>query len=110
MATTYQWKISQLEYYPVKADLQKVVHVIHWILMGTDGQYSSSAYGSQFINTDSINPENYVPFENLSEQTVIEWLEGAMGAERILELQTVVQDNINNQINPSNVLAPAPWS
>lgn len=110
MAMTYEWKIPNLEYYPVKDDLQKVVHIIHWILIGLDGQYTATIYGSQFINTDSINPENYVPFEQLTEQVAIDWLEGAMGEDRILELRSAVETKINNQKNPPNVMVASPWS
>jgi hypothetical protein len=111
MATTFEWKIPSMEYYPTKDELDKVVHVIHWILNGTDDEgHKGSTYGSQSINTDTIDPETFVPFDELTFEVVEGWLESAIGSERILELHTLVQTNIDNQKSPPNVLATSPWA
>ena len=107
--TTYEWKIPNLEYYPVKDNLDKVVHVIHWIIIGTNGKYQTSEFGVQTVNTDSLNPDNYVPFDQLTQEIVVGWLENAMGPDRVNQIKDNIENKINDLINPPNVLAPAPW-
>ena len=110
MATTFSWSFPALEYYPHKDGLQQVVHVIHWVLNGSDGTYDSSVYGTQSLSTSELNPDQFVAYDNLTQATVESWLESAMGEDRVQELKSVVQQNIDNMKNPPNVVASPPWA
>ena len=110
MATEFTWSIPTLEYFPSKDGFNDVVHIIHWVLVGTDGDLSSSVYGTQNLNTDDLNPDKYVAYDNLTFETVVSWLEESLGVDRINELHTIVQQNIDNMKNPPNVVTPPPWA
>lgn len=109
MSTEFTWNIPTLEYFPSLNGLDQVVHMVHWVLIGNDGTYQSSIYGTQTINTDNINPEKYIPYDQLTPAIVTEWLVDSFGPAKVSELQNIVQQNINNMIDPPNVIAAPPW-
>lgn len=110
MAIVYNWEIPTLEYYPHKDGFQQVVYVIHWVLVGVDGQYQSSVYGTQSLNTSDLNPDQYVVYDDLTQNIVEGWLEDAMGADRVQSLRDIIAKNINDMINPPNVVTNPPWT
>ena len=109
MATVYTWQLPTLEYYPHAGGLNQVVHIIHWILNGSDGTHESSVYGTQTLKTDDLNPDQFVSFADLTQAVVEIWLEDAMGADKVQQLKDIVQNNINNMISPQNVMSNPPW-
>ena len=61
--------INQLE----RTTADDVVTIAHWSASVVDGDYSASAYGTQSFTRDADSPE-LVPFEDLTEETVVGWL------------------------------------
>ncbi len=51
-----------------------IVLTAHWNAVIDDGDYSASAYGSQSFTRDEESPE-FIPFDDLTEEVVIGWLE-----------------------------------
>jgi len=62
-------KINELE----RTIVDDVVTIAHWSASVVDGDYSASAYGTQSFTRDADSPE-LVPFEDLTEETVVGWL------------------------------------
>ena len=61
--------INQLE----RTTADDVVTIAHWSASVVDGDYSASAYGTQSFTRDADSPE-LVPFEDLTEETVVGWV------------------------------------
>ena len=108
MANTYSWLISQLECYPQHENETDVVFTVHWRRQATDGTHTGDIYGSQSIE---FNPaDTFVPYAQLTQAEVEGWLEAAMGAERISELNAALDKQIADQINPPVLRMPIPWN
>lgn len=108
MATTYSWIISQLQCYPEQDNKQNVVFVVHWRRQASDGLYMAEVYGAQEVTLDPSAP--FTPFAELTQAEVEGWLEDAMGAGEISEMDARLDAMLQTQINPPIVTPPLPWA
>jgi len=108
MATTIEWIVSQMDCYPEKEGEQDVVFTVHWRCNGVDGQYNGTSYGTQSLTYEAVSP--FTPYANLTQAQVIGWLQSAMGAERVAEIEASVANQIEKQKNPPVVTPPLPWA
>jgi hypothetical protein len=86
---TYNFKINAVDCYTSKDGLEKVAYNVHWSYFLTDGEHTVSMIGVQSVGEP--NAENFVAFEELTEETVIGWIEAAMDVEQM-------QENLANQL------------
>ena len=99
--TTFTWGIANLE----RETKDGYVYVAHWTVTASDGTYSSSAYGSVGFE----RPGKLIPYADLTQDTVISWVKEALGgAEKIAELETALQAQIDQQRAPTKA-AGVPW-
>ena len=98
--TTYKWTIAQLER---NADDDGVV-IAHYHVSKTDGDYRASSYGTCGFTPDPTS-DDFVPFEDLTEALVIEWIKGSLDVDAI-EANLTAQ--IEDQKAPK-VVAGVPW-
>lgn len=83
------------------------VTTVHWTAEQVDGEYKASCYGTvSFDKTDGIN---YVPYEDLTEDQVIEWVKDSKGEEGTAAIDKALSDNINEQKAPKKA-SGTPWS
>jgi hypothetical protein len=109
MANTYEWKINQLECYPQHEGQSDVVFVVHWDRLASDGAgHDARIYGSQSVTLDPDAP--FTPYADLTQADVEGWLEDAMGAERVAEMDVALDKQIEDLINPPILRMPLPWS
>ena len=77
-----------------------IVLTAHWNAVIDDGDYSASAYGSQSFTRSEESPE-FIPFDDLTEELVLGWLE--LGS---------LEDNLKAQITEQKTPTTAqsvPW-
>ena len=91
-------KINNLERNPS----DDTVITAHWGASLTDGDYSASAYGTQSFTRDENSPE-FIPFDDLTEEVVVGWLELDENLEANLQAQ------IDEQKTPTTV-SGTPWN
>ena len=111
MATTFKWTISvlnsRIEETIEGQELHDVVNVIHWRYKGTrivdDIPYEMETYGSLGVEAD---PNDFILYENLTEDDVIGWLEDGLD---ITEMQENLNKEIDLLINPVEETLPLPW-
>ena len=108
MPNTYSWVISSLECYPEHEGHPDVVFTIHWRRQATDGTNTADVYGSQGVTLDPA--ASFTPFDQITKSQVEGWLEDAMGAERVSELDAALDKQIAALVNPPVVTPPLPWS
>ena len=108
MATTYTWAVLQMDAYPEADGETDVVFNVHWSLTGTEAGFVGFVYSSQGVTVDPDAP--FVPFDKLTEAQVIGWVQDAMGAERVAELEKNIEQQIKDQIIPPVVTPPLPWA
>ena len=107
MATTYTWNFPALDVVFNEENMQNVVQTAHWIYSATDGEYSASQYGSVGLPVPS--PEDFIPYDSLTEQIVEGWVVAALGQEQVDSMTKSLADNIESQKNPTSGQLPPPW-
>ena len=92
---TYTWKINAVDCYTSKDGLEKVAYNVHWSFFATDGENNASMIGVQSVGEP--NPDNFVPFDQLTEEQVVSWITASMDVEQM-------QANLDKQIE--DLVAP----
>ena len=110
MAIIYNWVVSAMDEYPTTPDnLTDVVFTVHYRRNATsevDGKtYFADTYST--VSLPAPSPENFTPYKDLTEETVIGWLEEVLDTEAI---DASLAQQIENQINPPTVSLPLPWN
>ena len=101
MTTTF--KISQMD----RNTADGFVTVVHWTASQVDGEHSASTYSTaSFTKEDGIN---YVPYEELTEAAVVQWVKDSLGEEGVAAVDAALAANIADQKAPK-VAAGVPWS
>lgn len=108
MSNTYNWVISDMQCYPKKDGLMNVVFIVHWRRQATDGTHDAEVYGSEILALDPAEP--FTPYEDLTFEQVCGWLESAIGAARIAELDAELDKQIKDKISPPLVSSALPWA
>ena len=101
MATTFTWKIAELE----RETSDGYVYTAHWRVDATDGTYKAGAYGSQGLD----RPDTLVPFADLTETQVVGWVKDKLGADRVTQIETALDNQITEQKTPTKATGK-PWS
>lgn len=110
MATTYTWSIASMSTKPQVSGFTDVVVMCKWICVGVDGQTSVTTEDFTKITFNPNNP-NYIPYNQLTEQKVLEWLFDSLGTEGVSSTEQSIQGQINSILNPlvSASAQPLPW-
>jgi hypothetical protein len=112
--TTYTWRIEQLDAAPTEGDLISVVRTIHWRLLGTDGINTMDLYGDAPLA--GADPDDFTNYEDLTEATVVDWLEAAIddqagdGGPTVQQLRANLAGMLAAQRTPDVTPLPVPWS
>jgi hypothetical protein len=101
---TLSWIIERLLVKPTEGTLTDVVITADWRCNGTQDQYSGTCYGSCSFAPPT---ENFTPYEDLTEQQVLDWC-FANGVDKT-SIEANVTAQINDQINPPIIAPPLPW-
>ena len=101
MAIEYTWRIAQLE----RNLPENGVVVAHWTVVGQDGEYSASAYGTAGFTPDPTDPA-FIPYENLTEADVLGWVWGSVDKD---ETEANLAAQIDAQKNPTEA-SGLPWA
>ena len=105
---SYSWDCRTVDCYPTKDDNSDVIYNVHWRITATstklnkeDYPYTSTVYGTQVLETDDI--KDFIPFADLTNATVTEWVETTMGEERVAVYKEGLDSQIESKINPTSV-------
>lgn len=99
--TTFIWNFRNMIAYPTKEQHQNVVFMVNWEYTGTyidsstEKDYKVMRNGTTEIN--STNIQNFIPFEELTKNDVISWVESSTD---IGQIRQDIVNKINEQINP----------
>jgi hypothetical protein len=101
MTTTF--RISQMD----RLTDTGFVCVVHWTASQTDGEYSASTYST--VGFTEQPDQSLIPYEELTEAQVIEWVKASLGEEGVAAIDTALANNIADQKAPK-VAAGVPWA
>lgn len=107
--TTFNWNVTQLLTETIAGE-QNYVVIADYDVTGVDGQYSSSLSNSARFST--ANVENFIPYEDLTNDIVVGWIQSQLGVDGVANYEASIQGQIDSQINPPvvPVVTPLPWS
>jgi hypothetical protein len=100
MATTTTWSIAQLERHTADG----IVYTAHYTVNANDGTYSAGAYGS--IGLEQPDPNNIIPYADLTPEIVIGWVQDKLNVE---EIEAALQAQLDEQHAPTKA-AGLPWA
>lgn len=101
MTTTFTWAIANLE----RETADGFVYTAHYTVNATDGEaYSAGAYGSIGFE----RPEDLIPFDDLTQEIVIEWVKEKLGEEQVEKVETALESQIDEKRAPTKA-SGTPW-
>lgn len=106
--TTPIWTITTLDCKPDVEGKTDYVVTAHWDCTATDGAYSGRVYSTTSFEVDPSKPD-YIPYADLTEAEVIQWVQASLGAETVVATEANVLQQIENQKNPPIVTPKLPW-
>lgn len=74
MAITYEWDIQSIDVISEYKETTDVVSRVVWKCTGSDGTYTKEMTGVQDLNISNIDPNNFVPYETVTKEQLIEWV------------------------------------
>lgn len=105
---TYIWSIGQLDCKPQEDGLTDIVVVGHWRVDATDGTHTAGVYGTQSFTLEQGS--NFTPFEDLTEEQVVSWVQESMGIDAVTALQENLDNQIEALVHPAIVSPTLPWA
>jgi hypothetical protein len=106
----YNWKIKEI----VKKDLsnkENVIYKVFWEKIGTDENGNvGKAQGSTLFNTDKVNYNEFVEYDNLTEELVLGWILDTISESYDKRLNKKISNRIEQIKNPSTKVSEFPWS
>jgi hypothetical protein len=107
--TQFKFVISALNCAVELEGLPDVIQCIHWRYQATqvdgDKTWFAETYGASSVGQP--NPQNFVPYEDVTEAEVVGWLTEILPVEA---MQASLEANIALQITPTEVTLPLPWA
>jgi hypothetical protein len=94
MSVTYEWVIVDLQVALLHDSMVDVVVAVNWRYQGNDGTCVANVYG--LTELDPADPNDYVPFDQLTSQQVIDWLILKLGQEAITGFQNQIVTELAN--------------
>jgi hypothetical protein len=82
------------------------VYTAHWTVSLEENGESASAYGS--VGFGDPDPSGYTPFNQLTEEKVLEWVFDALGVDQVVSIQESLNQQIQEKLNPTSA-AGVPW-
>jgi hypothetical protein len=82
------------------------VYTAHWTVSLEDEGKTAGAYGS--VGFGDPNPNDYIPFDQLTEEEVLQWVFDALGADQVVNIQEALNQQIQEQLHPTHK-AGVPW-
>jgi hypothetical protein len=94
----YDWNVVQMD----RLTSDGFVVTVHYTVNAVDGDYTASAYGTVGYTQED---KSYIPFANLTKETVIGWVKDSLGQETV---ETALAAQIEAQKNPVSE-SGLPW-
>ena len=112
MAIQYEWIVSQMNCVIKEEELTNVVNIVHWRRKASQGTEGESDYyfaeNSGASGLDSPDPNDFIPYEDLTKLDVEVWLD-EMTDPTPSEIDANLAANIALQINPIEETLPLPF-
>lgn len=96
-----------MESYPTYESYQNVVFRVVYQIEAKLDSYNSVICTDQILEYQPGS--TFVPYEELTKQTVVDWIESSLGVEKLNNLKIELKRIIDRQINPVSESLPLPF-
>lgn len=108
MTIAYTWQFDSLDVFPTYETVTNALESMHWRLTADDTLgHTAQAYGE--AKAGPVDLENFIPFEELTLETVQGWCEAAIGVDEVNAIKASLVGQIDEQVSPSLLSMPPPW-
>lgn len=109
MAITYTWKVTGMKTMNA-GSLSKAVFQTYWTKTGTDENGNTGIFsGATPFNVDQIDPNNFVNFSELTEETVLGWIKPVVVGQYEEHVNAQIAKQIAEKYNKPED-ATLPWA
>ncbi len=107
MVITYTWKVTSMKVVDT-TDLQNVVIQTYWVKTGVDEEGNEGSFsGATPLSYSTLDPENFVPYDQLTQDIVIQWIQDSITDQSHIDWR--IEEQINLKKTPV-VEKPLPWT
>lgn len=104
----YSWLFSNFRVQRVQNTLEDVIITVDWRRVAQSDTLTADIYGQVSLTTP--DPENFIPFDQITEQQVTDWVVQALTPAQVAEWDASLATNLEQQRNPPVVNLSAPWT
>jgi len=102
----YTWKVTGLKAIDLPNEPNAVIQT-YWTKTGTDEEGNEGMFpGATPFPSSSIDPENFIPFDQLTEEIVLGWIQAVVVGNYELHVNTQIQKQIDSKKIKDE---PLPW-
>jgi hypothetical protein len=111
MAINYTWKLTSLKKRN-SGSLNGVVFQTYWQKTGTDENGNTGSFsGATPFDPAQVDPNNFTPFDQLTEETVLGWIQAIVTGSYEQHVNEQIQRQIDEKVNASEEIGSGkfPW-
>jgi hypothetical protein len=94
----FTWSVVQMD----RKSADGFVTTVHYNVSAVDGEFTASTYGTVGFTQEEMD---YVPFEQLTQEQVIGWVQDSLGQDTVEEALAAQIDAQKNPVSKSGL----PW-
>jgi hypothetical protein len=94
----YEWSVVQMD----RQVADGFVTTVHYNVSAVDGEFTASTYGTVGFTKEEMD---YVPFEQLTQEQVIGWVQDSLGKDTVEEALATQIESKKNPVSESGL----PW-
>ena len=96
------WKVANME----RNVSDGVVFTVHYTVTRFKDGEQAGAYGS--LSFEAPEPDNLIPYADLTEEIVVGWVTSQLGEEKVTEIDAALDAQIDEKLAPTKS-AGVPW-
>ena len=108
MAITYTWEVTSIKT-KTEAGRSDAVVQTYWNKIGTDENGNTGKFAGATPFTVSEDQENFIPFNLLTEENVLSWIQAVVVGDYEAHVNAEIQRQIDEVANPV-AEATLPWA
>ena len=99
---TYDWNCKTVDAYPQDGEYTDLVYNVHYSVAGIDEIGNAATnIGTQSLDVSDVT--EFIPFEDLTNETVVGWTKSALGEEQVSSIEANIASQIEQMIKPTSV-------
>tara|TARA_R100000458_G_scaffold56408_2_gene61288 strand:+ start:2733 stop:3095 length:363 start_codon:yes stop_codon:yes gene_type:complete len=114
---TLTWKVDTMTVTYAEGGLSDVVTIIAWRVTATDGTFVDPDGATRPLSASTVDsieitppdPNNFTPYNNITESQAVGWVKDALGDDRVAAVEAQVSSAVEEKKTPTSGTPPLPW-